>query len=1290
MSFNRKMTMGLPPVVLDWETMYDPADKYSLTSMTYEEYVRDPRFQEILCSFYLPEEGEHWYAVGHKNIAAELRALRLHECAVVAHNCVTGDHEVLTTAGWVRFDQLQDGVEVLQVDVSTGEGSFVVPNKVIRNSYEGEMLAWDSRYHKGIYTPAHRFYYSTPDRHDWREKTAEDISQLGANNVYLPVTYWREGKGDQLPLPPEGLRLLEAVRADARIEKGHIKFHIKKPRKIERLKWLLDVLDISYSERQTPRDTVHIGLHHGPIVNVIVNYLTEDKSYPTAVLELPLWQRKVLVDEMRYWDGHSPERGEGFSVSSAKAAEIELFTHLARSCGFMVSAVSYDQPNTRGYSRPDGVLSSLYIRDKARVKLQYAPERIHFNGTVYCVNVPTGAFLVRRNGAVWVTGNCNFDGFILRDVHGIEAAEYICTLAMAKPHVGAKQSVSLAKLAELIGLPAKGKEVENVMGMRLEDFTPEGLKRYAAYGQRDDELCWGIFMKFRSFWDDMSMEIMSDTIRCGVVPQFQVDVPLLQGYLPLLEKRQKDLVDELAKDFGMSGEEMSKALGSNPKFAACLERLGVEPPTKVSEKTGKTSFAFAKTDMGFKELLESPDERVVTLCEARMGNKSSIGASRAQRLIDIGRRGRLPMPLDAFGAGTSRWTALGGQKINCFTPGHELLTPDGWVAVEDYIPGTPLAQWWPSGKINFDLNPGWLVKPYSGDVIDIDAPMVSATVTPDHRLCYVSQANGQIVHRTAQWLAEHSGMDSIPVTGIVDTEDAPVLDAELRYLVALQADGSVTKSGAHIFGFRKPRKIARLTEILDSFARGSYRKMEGHTTYFGLTKKAQTSFIAQTGKGFGPWLLKLSARQLNIICDEVRFWDGNANSNNGMLEFNAADRVQVLWLDTALRLCGRRGAVYEYPRHAGYDAVHRLYERKSPWGSVDTSRQVSRVAYEGLVYCPKVDADTVVVRHRGRIFMSPQCQNFPKRGGDITLRQSIMAPPGYHVVTCDLSQIEARRMAAQSGQWDLVEQFKHDLDPYSIFATELYGYPVSKHNGKKKERNVGKESILSMQYGSGGRAFWLRLRSAYNIYLEEDFCVEAVWKYRRKYKHITDFWNRCDQAIKVMRFGGEFAFGENDAYLAVKGGIYLPDDYFLKYDQIIEVENKETGKHDLMYMDRTKRSLRRLYRGIVANNVTQGSSARILQNHIKWLRDEGIFMCGTVHDELIFLVPDYDLEEQCALIESTMKRVPAWAEGTPVDCELTVGPNYGDQYDLPIYLEGGCTKLGAEAVIRERKRQAAN
>src|SRR5699024_5735486 len=41
----------------------------------------------------------------------------------------------------------------------------------------------------------------------------------------------------------------------------------------------------------------------------------------------------------------------------------------------------------------------------------------------------------------------------------------------------------------------------------------------------------------------------------------------------------------------------------------------------------------------------------------------------------------------------------------------------------------------------------------------------------------------------------------------------------------------------------------------------------------------------------------------------------------------------------------------------------------------------------------------------------------------------------------------------------LLKAFEHNADPYSLFATILYGYEVTKHNGKKTERNVGKECI---------------------------------------------------------------------------------------------------------------------------------------------------------------------------------------------------------------------------------------
>lgn len=54
-------------------------------------------------------------------------------------------------------------------------------------------------------------------------------------------------------------------------------------------------------------------------------------------------------------------------------------------------------------SRPQAVRASRYtVADLARI------EPIHYAGKVWCVRVPTGAFVARRNGKVFVTGNSGF------------------------------------------------------------------------------------------------------------------------------------------------------------------------------------------------------------------------------------------------------------------------------------------------------------------------------------------------------------------------------------------------------------------------------------------------------------------------------------------------------------------------------------------------------------------------------------------------------------------------------------------------------------------------------------------------------------------------------------------------------------------------------------------------------------------------------------------------------------------------------------------------------------------
>ena len=105
-------------------------------------------------------------------------------------------------------------------------------------------------------------------------------------------------------------------------------------------------------------------------------------------------------------------------------------------------------------------------------------------------------------------------------------------------------------------------------------------------------------------------------------------------------------------------------LSSNPKFAKLLENFGVSAPMKVSKTTGKQTYALAKNDALFQQLLNSSVEEVRLLCEARLKVKSTTERTRATRFYEISQRGKLPVPLSYYGAQTGRWTASKGSAIN--------------------------------------------------------------------------------------------------------------------------------------------------------------------------------------------------------------------------------------------------------------------------------------------------------------------------------------------------------------------------------------------------------------------------------------------------------------------------------------------------------------------------------------------------------------------------------------------------------------------------------------------------
>jgi DNA polymerase I-like protein with 3'-5' exonuclease and polymerase domains len=262
--------------------------------------------------------------------------------------------------------------------------------------------------------------------------------------------------------------------------------------------------------------------------------------------------------------------------------------------------------------------------------------------------------------------NTAFDGLILNHHYDINPAFLMDTLSMARPWHAHNVGLSLAALAKEYELGEKGTEVINAKGKRRSDFTAEELEAYGLYCKNDCSLTWRLFQKLKAKTPNLELLLIDRTLRMFCNPRLVLDIQTLNEHLQDVRAEHEALLEQVAK---VAPKEV---LMSNPQLAELLEALGVEDiPMKLSAKTKKPAYAFAKTDKAFTDLQEHENPLVGAVVTARLGVKSTIEETRAQRFLEIAGRGTLPVPLSYCGAGvTQRWA--GFDKINM-----QNLTRDG-------------------------------------------------------------------------------------------------------------------------------------------------------------------------------------------------------------------------------------------------------------------------------------------------------------------------------------------------------------------------------------------------------------------------------------------------------------------------------------------------------------------------------------------------------------------------------------------------------------------------------------
>lgn len=306
--------------------------------------------------------------------------------------CLTGDHEILTPDGWKRLDEWQGGI--IACWNPNGEAVSFQKSESVSFDYDGIMYKYDDKRISQISTPDHKMYVKRRYGGMWQ---VDVVGNMQSYRPSIPFTGYRR---ITTGMEHERLRVLIMVQADGRyLENGSIRFHFMKKRKIERCKHLLRRAGIPYMLSEQHRSGASTIMVYSRDVPLWLRVF-RDKTFGTWLFDE---SADVFFEELANWDGcyAGPNSIQYSTCNKQNADVIQAFAHMSgRSAIARMKKRAEKHPDWK-----DSYVLDIWLNPGNCHEIRQKAEMLEYMGKVYCAVTPTGFFLVRRNGRVWVTGN---------------------------------------------------------------------------------------------------------------------------------------------------------------------------------------------------------------------------------------------------------------------------------------------------------------------------------------------------------------------------------------------------------------------------------------------------------------------------------------------------------------------------------------------------------------------------------------------------------------------------------------------------------------------------------------------------------------------------------------------------------------------------------------------------------------------------------------------------------------------------------------------------------------------
>jgi DNA polymerase-1 len=315
------------------------------------------------------------------------------------------------------------------------------------------------------------------------------------------------------------------------------------------------------------------------------------------------------------------------------------------------------------------------------------------------------------------------------------------------------------------------------------------------------------------------------------------------------------------------------------------------------------------------------------------------------------------------------------------------------------------------------------------------------------------------------------------------------------------------------------------------------------------------------------------------------------------------------------------------------DAGHELPRRILDWRQLSKLKSTYTDALPGFINPETRRVHTsysLAATTTGRLASSdPNLQNIPVRTEEgRKIRTAFVAPPGRKLISADYSQIELRVLAHVADIAALKQAFADGLDIHAMTASEMFGVPVEGMDPMIRRR--AKAINFGIIYGIS--AFGL----ANQLGISREEASDYIKRYFARFPGIRDYMDATRRRARDMGYV-ETIFGRKAHY----PDIASPNAAMRAFMERAAINAPIQGSA----ADIIRRAMARMEEALLGRNL---SALMLLQ----------------VHDELIFEVPDEEVEATIPVVREVMENAaePAVHLTVPLRVDARAAQNWDEAH----------------------------